>query len=288
MALGAHRPGRLRILSVPPGPRTFHYLVRSRREGATVHTDYLHSVGALTPPQAANVRTWVEQIQATPWLAPPSGPGLPPSIEFEENLPSFRHGIVAVGHAAFGRIGLRNALNDALGRVPGRGFRLQLLETMILNRFEDPASKLRIAEEWYGRTSLPHLLGLLAGGFDEDDLYDTLDLLDERRDRIEALAYERVVRPLEDGERSGAQMKDISSTYFEGQGVRSALEAKGYSRDRVRGSLQVNWSLVVTPKGYTVTLEAYPGNTKDETTVAGTVERLRRVFGLKEGIFVGD
>ncbi|EQD50877.1 transposase IS4 family protein, partial [mine drainage metagenome] len=83
-------------------------------------------------------------------------------------------------------------------------------------------------------------------------------------------------------------MKDISSTYFEGQGVRSALEAKGYSRDRVRGSLQVNWSLVLTPKGYPVTLEVYPGNTKDETTVAGTLERLQRVFHLTEGIFVGD
>ena len=288
MAPGRRGPGRLRLLAVPRGAKTFHYLVRSRREGATVHTDYLHSFGALTPPQAANVRTWVEQIQSTPWIAPPSGTELRDQLEFEENLPSFRHGIVALGHAAFGRIGLRSALNDALGRAPEKRLRLQLVEAMVLNRLEDPSSKLRLAEEWYGRTSLPHLLDLAATSFDEDDLYETLDLLDARRDRIEALVYERVIRPLEGGGSGGVLMKDISSTYFEGNGVRSALEAKGYSRDRVRGSLQVNWSLVLTPKGYPVTLEVYSGNTKDETTVAGTVERLRRVFGLTEGTFVGD
>jgi transposase len=221
---------------------------------------------------------------------PPLTPGTEPlsSLEFEENLPSFRHGIVALGHAAFGRIGLRSALNDALGRAPEKGFRLQLLEAMVLNRLEDPSSKLRLAEEWYGRTSLPHLLDLAVSSFDEDDLYETLDLLDDRRDRVEALVYERVIRPLEGGRPGGVLMKDLSSTYFEGQGVRSTLEAKGYSRDRVRGSLQVNWSLVLTPTGYPVTLEVYSGNTKDETTVAGTVERLRRVFGLSEGTFVGD
>lgn len=191
MPSGRRGPGRLRLLAVPRGARTFHYLVRSRREGSTVHTDYLHSFGALTPPQAANVRAWVGQLQGTPGTSPPPGPELLPWIEFEENLPSFRHGIVALGHAAFGRIGLRNALNDACRRVPEKGLRLKLAEAMVLNRLEDPSSKLRLAEEWYGRTSLPHLLDLSGSSSDEDDLYETLDLLDARRDRVEALVYER-------------------------------------------------------------------------------------------------
>ena len=93
-------------------------------------------------------------------MAPPPGMDRRPSIEFEENLPSFRHGIVALGHAAFGRIGLRGTLNDAFGRAPEKGFRLKLVEAMVLNRLEDPSSKLRLAVEWYARTSLPHLLDL--------------------------------------------------------------------------------------------------------------------------------
>ena len=286
----ARGSGSLHLKAIPKGERTYYHLATSFRDGPHVRTRYLHHFGALTPQQAEGLRHWLGQ-----WTA--LGPGRVPSLaasprdalEFEENLPSFRHGIVALGHAAFGRIGLRNALNDAFGRAPEKGFRLKLVEAMVLNRLEDPSSKLRLAEEWYGRTSLPHLLDLSVSSFDEDDLYETLDLLDARRDRIEALVYERVIRPLE-GESgpSGVLMKDLSSTYFEGNGVRSTLEAKGYSRDRVRGSLQVNWSLVLTPKGYPVTLEVYSGNTKDETTVAGTVERLRRVFGLTEGTFVGD
>jgi transposase len=285
----ARGSGSLHLKAIPKGERTYYHLATSFRDGPHVRTRYLHHFGALTPQQAEGLRHWLGE-----WTA--LGPGRVPSLatsprdalEFEENLPSFRHGIVALGHGAFGKIGLRSALNDAFARAPEKGLRLKLVEAMVLNRLEDPSSKLRLAEEWYGRTSLPHLLDLAVSSFDEDDLYETMDLVDARRDRLEALVYERVVRPLEGGAKSGVLMKDISSTYFEGQGVRSALEAKGYSRDRVRGSLQVNWSLVLTPKGYPVTLEVYPGNTKDETTVAGTVERLERVFGLKEGTFVGD
>jgi transposase len=282
--------GSLHLKAIPKGERTYYHLATSFRDGPHVRTRYLHHFGALTSQQAEGLRHWLGQWTA---LGPGRVPSLPSSpreaLEFEENLPSFRHGIVALGHAAFGRLGLRNALNDAFGRAPEKGLRLKLVEAMVLNRLEDPSSKLRLAEEWYGRTSLPHLLDLSVTSFDEDDLYETLDLLDARRDRLEALVYERVIRPLEGGSGpAGVLMKDISSTYFEGNGVRSTLEAKGYSRDRVRGSLQVNWSLVLTPKGYPVTLEVYSGNTKDETTVVGTVERLRRVFGLTEGTFVGD
>ncbi|EQD73902.1 transposase, IS4 family protein, partial [mine drainage metagenome] len=83
-------------------------------------------------------------------------------------------------------------------------------------------------------------------------------------------------------------MKDLTSTYTEGEGADRSLWAHGYSRDHRSDRRQVNWSLVVTPEGLPITLEVYPGNTKDETTVAGTIRRLRTVFGLKEAVFVGD
>ena len=46
--------------------------------------------------------------------------------------------------------------------------------------------------------------------------------------------------------------------------------------------------MVVTPEGLPITVQAYPGNTKDETTVPKMRERLERVFGLHGGIYVGD
>ena len=80
----------------------------------------------------------------------------------------------------------------------------------------------------------------------------------------------------------------MTSTYTEGEGADRSLWAHGYSRDKRPDRRQVNWSLVVTPEGLPITLEVYRGNTKDETTVAGTIERLRSVFGVKGAVFVGD
>lgn len=46
--------------------------------------------------------------------------------------------------------------------------------------------------------------------------------------------------------------------------------------------------MVVTPEGLPITIQVYPGDTTDNTTVVGMVERLTPFFGLKEGIYVGD
>jgi transposase len=46
--------------------------------------------------------------------------------------------------------------------------------------------------------------------------------------------------------------------------------------------------MVVTPEGLPITMQVYPGNTTDNTTVVGMRQRLTEVFGLREGIYVGD
>ena len=270
-------------MAVPRRTHTYYYLVRSLRTGAKVSTEYLHTFGALTEEQAENLRAWIEGIQSNPWASPPTPTDFT-QVEFEDNLPGFRHGIVALGHTLWKRLGFPSLLTQAFAGVKDKGFHSRLTEAMVLNRLEHPSSKLNIAEAWYRQTTLPFLLE--EETLDEDDLYATLDMIDERRDQVEKLVYEQIVKPL-DGE-AGVLLKDLTSTYFEGEGVGGTLLAKGYSRDRVRGSKQVNWSVVLTPKGFPVTLEIYPGNTKDETTVAGTVARVKKVFGLEGGLFVGD
>jgi hypothetical protein len=273
---------------VPQAGRRFGYLAETYRDSATVKTRYFHSFGPVDDEQIAALRHWLKEWTSLPPGSLPPGATAPPTVfEFEENLPSFRLGVPALGHALFLQLGLRTILNTAFAGVDHKGLRIDLSEVMVVNRLDDPASKLALWQEWYPRTALPHLLGLPASGWDEDDLYDTLDVIDRRRDRIELQVYERIVRPLEGGV-TKVLMKDLTSSYFEGSGISNSLSAKGYSRDRIRGSRQVNWSLVLTPKGFPVTLEVYPGNTKDETTVAGTVDRVRKVFGLQSGTFVGD
>ena len=283
-----HLPSLVFLKTVTQGGRPFGYLVENYREGGKIKVRYLHSFGPLNDSQVEELRGWLrEWTHLPPGTVPLRTRTPPPNLEFEDNLPSFRLGVPALGHALFQKLGLRAILNTAFAGVDHKGLAIDLTEVMVLNRLDDPASKLALWQEWYPHTALPHLLGLPAQGWDEDSLYDTLDVIDARRDRIELQVYEKVVRPLE-GSEPKVLMKDLTSSYFEGSGVANPLSAKGYSRDRIRGSRQVNWSLVLTPKGFPVTLEVYPGNTKDETTVAGTVERVRRVFGLKHGTFVGD
>jgi transposase len=294
--MARHARGSLHLKAIPKGDHTYYHLASSFRDDrGAVRTRYLHHFGPLSAEQGAGLRAWLRQWtslgpgQVPPPFPPPTAPAFDPAqVEFEDNLPGYRHGIVALGHAGYHRIGIASAFNDAFAKVPGKGRHLKLAEVMVLNRLEDPTSKLRIAKEWYPRTSLPYLLGFPGGNFDEDHLYETLDWVDTRRDALERAVYERVVRPLDEHAADGVLMKDLTSSYFEGSGVANPLSAKGYSRDRVRGSKQVNWSLVLTPKGFPVTLEVYKGNTVDKTTVAGTVERLKTVFGLKAGTFVGD
>ncbi len=271
------------LLGIPGKNGTYYYLTHSRREGKRVINDYLVKFGRLTADQVASVRAWVGALKSSPWTTPPT-PADMNQLEFEDNLPGFHHGIVALGHTLWRRLGFPSLLTEAFAGIKGKGLYSRLAEVMVLNRLERPASKLRIAKGWYQETTLPFLLGERT--LDEDDLYATLDALDRKRDQVEKRVYERIVKPLDGA--AGVLLKDLTSTYFEGEGVGGTLLAKGYSRDRVRGSKQVNWSVVLTPKGFPVTLEVYPGNTKDETTVAGTVGRVKKVFGLEGGLFVGD
>ncbi len=96
-----------------------------------------------------------------------------------------RDGVPATVHALLERLGLRPILLESFARVEDKLFWAKLVETMIANRLDDPRSKLAIAEDWYRRTSLPFLLSLPPGKFDEDDLYETLGLLGARQERIE-------------------------------------------------------------------------------------------------------
>jgi len=279
---------------IPRGGRRFGYLAESYREGDRVRSRYLHNFGPLRDEDIPRLRKWLDDWTHLPPGTIPSGIGpVPPlvalpELEYEENLPSYRHGVPALGHALFQKLALRSILNNAFAGVKRKELRINLAEVMVLNRLDDPQSKLALRRDWYPYTSLPWVLGLPPETWDEDSLYETLDVIDQHRDALEKAVYERVVRPLDDNAADSVLMKDLTSSYFEGKGEANPLSAKGYSRDRVRGSKQVNWSLVLTPKGFPVTLEVYKGNTVDKTTVVGTVERLKTVFGLKAGTFVGD
>src|ERR1700758_1793041 len=62
----------------------------------------------------------------------------------------------------------------------------------------------------------------------------------------------------------------------------------GHSRDHRRDCVQVIIALVVTPEGFPFAYEVLPGNTKDDTTLRGFLDRIERQYGKARRIWLMD
>jgi transposase len=148
---------------------------------------------------------------------------------------------------------------------------------MILQRLLSPGSKLAMTRT-FQQTTLASELSV--EGADEDELYDALDWLLARQQRIErGLAR----RHLKDGT---LVLYDVSSSYFEGRSC--PLAQLGYSRDRKPGTPQIVYGLVCAPDGCPVAVEVFEGSLHDDKTLPAQVEKLKRRFGLRSVIVVSD
>jgi transposase len=148
---------------------------------------------------------------------------------------------------------------------------------MVAARVLSPRSKLATTR-WWNATTLPKQLGVEDAS--EDDLYAAMDWLLKKQKVIEK---KLAARHLQKG---GLVLYDLSSSYFEGRNC--SLAALGHSRDRKKGTLQVNYGLVTDALGCPVSVSVFPGNTSDSTTLLGEVEKVRTRFGIDSLAIVGD
>src|ERR1700739_4888092 len=83
---------------------------------------------------------------------------------------------------------------------------------------------------------------------------------------------------------------DLTSTYFESDPPFPEGDKRrhGYSRDHRRDCVQVIIALVVTPEGLPLAYEVLPGNTKDDTTLRGFLDRIERQYGKARRIWLMD
>jgi transposase len=162
-----------------------------------------------------------------------------------------------------------------LDRTPSRERSLVL--AMVANRIINPKSKLATVP-WLGTNTLAEELGI--EGADEDDLYDAMDWLFERKEAIEKRL---VARHLHEGD---SALYDLSSSYMEGSAC--PLANFGYSRDRKRGKVQINYGLLTDVEGRPLSVEVYPGNKSDSMTFAPMVEKIKYKYNLNKIIMVGD
>jgi len=194
------------------------------------------------------------------------------ALQLSRSLP---HGHVAAILGTLRRLGLENILDRKHHR------QRDLTVAMIVARIFEPQSKLATARGFQPETassSLGEVLDLSAA--DEDDLYQAMDWLLPRQQRIEqALAK----RHLSEG---SLVLYDLTSTYFEGH--KCPLACYGKSRDERSGNLQIVFGLLTNAEGCPIAVEVFDGNTGDPATVAAQVTKLRERFGLQRLVLVGD
>jgi Transposase DDE domain len=194
------------------------------------------------------------------------------TFEIARSLP---HGHVAAVLGTARALGLEKLVDP----VPSR--QRDLVTAMAVAQVIAPDSKLAIARGLQAGTaasSLGEVLGVAA--CDEDDLYDAMDWLAARQDRIEdALA----ARHLAGGT---LVLYDVSSAAFEGRTC--PLGAIGHPKDGVHGRLQIACGLLTSTDGIPVAIEVFEGNTGDPKTVAAQVSKVKDRFGLTRVVLVGD
>jgi transposase len=188
---------------------------------------------------------------------------------------SLPHGHVAAVLGALRQTGVDRLLGPAGDRLR------ELVIAMIVLRLIAPASKLataRMLDPETAATSLGEVLAL--GDVDENELYAALDWLLERQASIEdALARKH----LHDGT---LVLYDVSSSYVEGRCCE--LAKYGYDRDGKKGKLQIVYGLLCAKDGCPVAVEVFEGNTSDPSTLEEQIDKVKKRFGLKRVVLVGD
>ena len=157
-----------------------------------------------------------------------------------------------------------------------------LVVAMIVQRVIAPGSKLS-ATRRFEQSTLGEELGL--GAVKEAELLAAMDWLLERQERVEKTLARR---HLPAGENGGDAfvLYDLSSSYLEGR--KCPLGKLGYSRDGVKGKLQVNYGLICDPEGRPVAVSVHPGSAQDQTTVPDAISSVRDRFAIDHVVFVGD
>jgi len=163
-----------------------------------------------------------------------------------------------------------------------------ILQVLVIYRLLDPGSEWRLHRQWWASTALDELLGLPREVLDKDCLYRCLDHLLPHREPL----FKHLRGRWQDlfGAKFDVLLYDLSSTYCESDPPFPEGDKRrfGYSRDKRPDCVQVILALIVSPEGYPLAYEVLPGNTSDKTTLKGFLEKIEKLYGKANRIWVMD
>jgi len=164
----------------------------------------------------------------------------------------------------------------------------EVLQTLAIYRLIDPGSEWRLHRQWFSNSAMADLLEADFALAEKDNLYRCLDKLLAHRDAL----FRHLRSRWEDlfGVKFEVLLYDLTSTYFESDPPFAEADKRqyGYSRDKRSDCVQVVIGLVVTPEGFPLAYEVMAGNTADNTTLRGFLQRIEQLHGKAQRIWVMD
>jgi len=151
---------------------------------------------------------------------------------------------------------------------------------MTMNRLIHPCSE-HAMPDWIRRTALADILAVDFRRLRDLALYRQLDRLHPQRAAIEAALAERE-RTLFNCDNT-VFLYDLTSTYFEGQALRTPKATRGYSRDHRPDCKQVVVGLVLNGEGFPLAHEIFAGNVQDRTSLPAMLDQLHARVPLQPG-----
>lgn len=164
----------------------------------------------------------------------------------------------------------------------------QVLFVLVAYRLIAPGSEWRLHRQWYEGTALGDLLGADARLADIHKLYACHDRLLAHK----AALFGHLSQRWRDlfGVTFDVLLYDLTSTYFESNPPFADDDKRryGYSRDHRSDCVQVVIALIVTPEGLPLAYEVLPGNTVDNSTLRGFLQRIEQQYGKARRTWVMD
>jgi transposase len=164
----------------------------------------------------------------------------------------------------------------------------EVLQVLTAYRLISPGSEWRLHRHWYAQSAMGDLLGQDDSLAAKDTLYRCLD----RLLRHKAELFSHLSARWRDlfGVQFEVLLYDLTSTYFESDPPPGEEDKRrfGYSRDKRSDCVQVVIALVVTPEGFPLAYEVLSGNTADQATLRGFLQKIEEQYGKAQRIWIMD
>jgi hypothetical protein len=162
---------------------------------------------------------------------------------------------------------------------------------LMFGRMLSPASKMATV-----RQNDDYYEAILSGGFNPDNVYDTLDFIAEHKDKIIRRINTNLVKKAH--RRPEIIYYDVTNFYFEIEepdddesdgdgGVVAGLRKMGVSKENRKQPI-VQMGLFMDDKGIPIAIESFPGNTLDHLTLRRALQKNIDGIDFSRFILVGD